>query len=75
MQDYTVLTQLYCQIYINNSTACFGPYGHLQVGYDIRRKTIYNMVHYKHQCGVLYHIIYSLSSDIQPEDGHKGRNM
>jgi len=45
-------TQLYCQIYINISTTCFGPYAHLQVGYVIRWKTIYNMVHYIHECGV-----------------------
>ena len=38
--------------YINISTTCFGPYGHLQVGYEIRRKTIYNMVHHIHKCGV-----------------------
>jgi len=38
--------------YINISTTCFGPYGHLQVGYEIRCKTIYNMVHYIHECGV-----------------------
>jgi len=35
----TVLTQLYCQIHINISTMCFGPYGHRQVGYKIRGKT------------------------------------
>ena len=34
----TVLTQLYCQIHINISTTCFGPYGHRQVGYNIRGK-------------------------------------
>jgi len=27
MQGHTVLTQLYCQIHINISTTCFGPYG------------------------------------------------
>ena len=52
MRGCTVLTQLYRQRYINISTTCFGLYGHLQVGYEIRRKTIYNMVHYQHQCGV-----------------------
>ena len=31
-------TQLYCQIYKNISTTCFGPYGHLQVGHEIRWK-------------------------------------
>ena len=31
-------TQLYCQTYKNISTTCFGPYGHLQVGHEIRRK-------------------------------------
>ena len=53
-EGITVLTQLYCliYIYIYISTTCFGPYGHLQVGYEIRRKTIYNMVHYIHECGV-----------------------
>jgi len=35
----TVLTQLCCQMYINISTTCFGPYGHRQVGYKIRGKT------------------------------------
>ena len=45
-------TQLYCQIYKNTSTTCFGPYGHLQVGHEIRRKTICNMVHDIHKCGV-----------------------
>jgi len=34
----TILTQLYCQIHINISTTCFGPYGHCQVGYSIRGK-------------------------------------
>ena len=40
VQVYTVLTQLYRQIYINISTTCFCPYGHRQVGYDIRGKSI-----------------------------------
>ena len=31
-------TQLYCQIYKNVSTTCFGPYGHLQVGHEVRWK-------------------------------------
>ena len=35
------------------------------------------MVHDMHKCGVMYHIIYSflVQSRIQPEDGHKSRNM
>ena len=38
--------------YINIWSTCFGPYGHLQVGYEIRWKIVYNMVHYIHECGV-----------------------
>ena len=76
-------TQLYCLIYINISTTCFGPYGHLQVGYEIRCKTIYNMVHYIHECGVKGDEISftkmwracRIIFHVQPEDGHKGRNM
>ena len=49
---YRLDTPILSDIYINISTTCFGPFGHFQVGYEIRRKTIYNMVHYQHQCGV-----------------------
>jgi len=46
MQGITVLTQLYCQIHTNISTACFGPYGHRQVGYSIRGKKLHNTIWY-----------------------------
>ena len=37
---YRLNTTILSDIYIYISTTCFGPYGHRQVGYDIRGKTV-----------------------------------
>ena len=45
--------QLYCQIHINISTTCFGPYGHCQVGYSIRGKKLHTIIWYSTNISVV----------------------
>jgi len=77
--DMTVITQLYCQLYITcqlhvSANTIFDRH---QVGYNCRRKlhSIYNMILLTPTLMViLYHIIYcAFFSDnfIQPDDGQK----
>jgi len=63
--DMTVITQLYCQLYITCQLHVSANiiFGHHQVGYNNRRNyTIYNMIQY---C-----VVFS-DNCIQPDDGQK----
>jgi len=63
--DMTVITQLYCQLYITRKlhVSANTIFGHHQVGYNYRRK-LYNIYH------IIYCVVFS-DSCIQPDDGQK----